>query len=181
MGSSSRWRSSLVAGLAFAAVALPSMAQVAFQPGRTYTEGYRPTIWVDPDGCQHWVMDTGFEGFLTQRLGRDGKPVCREVMGCGSVQNELLFSPGSAIIATGMRDRLRDFFIAESAKGTTFVVRGYADATGTAAANSALADSRAEAIAQIARSIGADVSVAAPGNDTAADRQQGRRVEIVCQ
>jgi len=27
-------------------------------------EEYTPTIWIDPDGCQHWVMDDGFEGFL---------------------------------------------------------------------------------------------------------------------
>ena len=22
-------------------------------------ERYVPTIWVDPDGCEHWVMDDG--------------------------------------------------------------------------------------------------------------------------
>jgi len=24
----------------------------------------RATIWVDPDGCEHWVMDDGLEGFI---------------------------------------------------------------------------------------------------------------------
>ena len=24
-------------------------------------ERYVPTIWVDPDGCEHWVMDDGAE------------------------------------------------------------------------------------------------------------------------
>lgn len=37
---------------------------------------YRAAIWVDPDGCQHWVIDTGIEGFMSQRLDRIGKPVC---------------------------------------------------------------------------------------------------------
>jgi hypothetical protein len=39
---------------------------------------YRATIWVDPDGCQHWVIDTGFEGFMSSRLDKDGKPVCNQ-------------------------------------------------------------------------------------------------------
>ena len=34
------------------------------------------TIWTDPNGCQHWLMDDGVEGYLTPRRGRDGKPVC---------------------------------------------------------------------------------------------------------
>lgn len=33
-------------------------------------------IWVDPNGCDHWIIDDGFEGYLSQRLGPDGKPVC---------------------------------------------------------------------------------------------------------
>lgn len=40
-------------------------------------ERYVPGIWVDPDGCEHWVMDDGFEGFMTPHVTRDGKPVCR--------------------------------------------------------------------------------------------------------
>ncbi|MFZ9117949.1 MAG: OmpA family protein, partial [Paracoccaceae bacterium] len=24
---------------------------------------YIPSIWVDPDGCEHWVMDDGAEGY----------------------------------------------------------------------------------------------------------------------
>ena len=40
-------------------------------------ERYEPTIWVDPDGCEHWVMDDGWEGFMTPHVDRNGKPVCR--------------------------------------------------------------------------------------------------------
>lgn len=40
-------------------------------------ERYEPTIWVDPDGCEHWVMDDGWEGYMTPHVTRDGIPVCR--------------------------------------------------------------------------------------------------------
>jgi hypothetical protein len=39
---------------------------------------FQPTIWVDPDGCEHWVMDTGLEGYMSLRLQADGKPVCHK-------------------------------------------------------------------------------------------------------
>jgi len=38
-------------------------------------------IWVDPDGCQHWVIDDGLEGFMSPRLNRDGTPQCRDDRG----------------------------------------------------------------------------------------------------
>ncbi|MEM6728470.1 MAG: OmpA family protein, partial [Pseudomonadota bacterium] len=37
-------------------------------------ERYTPTIWVDPDGCEHWVMDDGWEGFMSLKVDRNGKP-----------------------------------------------------------------------------------------------------------
>lgn len=33
-------------------------------------------IWVDPTGCDHWIIDDGVEGYLSQRLDSYGKPVC---------------------------------------------------------------------------------------------------------
>ena len=36
-------------------------------------------IWVDPTGCDHWIIDDGFEGYLSQRLSPEGKPVCSGV------------------------------------------------------------------------------------------------------
>ena len=33
-------------------------------------------IWVDPNGCDHWIIDDGTEGYLSQRLDKYGKPVC---------------------------------------------------------------------------------------------------------
>ncbi len=36
-------------------------------------------IWVDPRGCDHWIIDDGIEGYLSARLDRNGKPVCSGV------------------------------------------------------------------------------------------------------
>jgi hypothetical protein len=33
-------------------------------------------IWVDPTGCDHWIIDDGLEGYLSARIAPDGKPVC---------------------------------------------------------------------------------------------------------
>ena len=35
-----------------------------------------PGIWVDGDGCEHWAIDDGIEGYQMNRLDRYGKPVC---------------------------------------------------------------------------------------------------------
>jgi hypothetical protein len=39
----------------------------------------RAGIWIDPHGCDHWIIDDGAEGYLSQRLDRYGKPVCSGV------------------------------------------------------------------------------------------------------
>ena len=36
-------------------------------------------IWVDPDGCDHWIIDDGAEGYLSERSTPDGRPVCSGV------------------------------------------------------------------------------------------------------
>lgn len=33
-------------------------------------------VWVDPHGCDHWIIDDGVEGYLSPRLTPDGRPVC---------------------------------------------------------------------------------------------------------
>ena len=38
-------------------------------------------IWVDPDGCQHWYIDDGIEGYMSPRLNRDGTPRCQDTRG----------------------------------------------------------------------------------------------------
>lgn len=54
------------------------------KPDKTVDLGYdtkdltslKAGIWVDPNGCDHWIIDDGVEGYLSQRLDRNGKPVC---------------------------------------------------------------------------------------------------------
>lgn len=36
-------------------------------------------IWIDPDGCDHWIIDDGVEGYLSERSTPDGRPVCSGV------------------------------------------------------------------------------------------------------
>lgn len=33
-------------------------------------------IWVDPQGCDHWMVDEGIEGYMSPRLDPYGNPVC---------------------------------------------------------------------------------------------------------
>ncbi|MFP7671787.1 hypothetical protein ACG74X_00380 [Marivita sp. S0852] len=33
-------------------------------------------IWIDPNGCDHWIIDDGVEGYLSPRLDHHGRPVC---------------------------------------------------------------------------------------------------------
>ncbi|MFN0113483.1 MAG: hypothetical protein ACKVPY_02275 [Paracoccaceae bacterium] len=40
-------------------------------------------IWIDPDGCDHWIIDDGLEGYLSARLDDKGRPVCSGKPGQG--------------------------------------------------------------------------------------------------
>ena len=42
-------------------------------------ESLQAGIWIDPNGCDHWIIDDGVEGYLSQRLDKYGKPVCSGV------------------------------------------------------------------------------------------------------
>lgn len=33
-------------------------------------------VWIDPNGCDHWIIDDGVEGYLSARIDKYGKPVC---------------------------------------------------------------------------------------------------------
>jgi len=47
----------------------------------------RAGIWIDPNGCDHWIIDDGVEGYLTPRLRPDGTPVCRDEFNVNSTIN----------------------------------------------------------------------------------------------
>ncbi|MHC0053435.1 hypothetical protein [Actibacterium sp. D379-3] len=47
--------------------------------GRRDLSQLRAGIWVDPTGCDQWIIDDGAEGYLSARLDKYGKPVCSGV------------------------------------------------------------------------------------------------------
>lgn len=46
-----------------------------FDPGGDLSS-LQAGIWIDPNGCDHWIIDDGVEGYLSQRLDPQGRPVC---------------------------------------------------------------------------------------------------------
>ena len=118
-------------------------------------ERYVPGIWIDPDGCEHWVMDDGAEGFMSPHLRRNGTPVCHKVSRCAIVPTDTMFATGSAAIAPGGVDSLRNFFAANPVNG--FVIEGHTDSRASDASNMALSERRARAVAEVARQAGARV------------------------
>ncbi len=151
-----------------------------------HSERYVPGIWVDPDGCEHWVMDDGWEGYMTPNVTPDGIPVCRRVQACLVENSDQLFAVDKSYINPANRKRLADFF--RKAGATSYVIYGHTDSTASDAYNMRLSLRRAEAVAAIARSVGARVSKVRgfgerqpiASNKTAYGRSRNRRVEVIC-
>lgn len=149
-------------------------------------ERYKPTIWVDPDGCEHWVMDDGAEGFMSPHLTRDGLPVCRDINLCGTVKADHLFATNKSQISAGNREKLRQFFA--TADAWAFLVYGHTDSRASDEYNLRLSLNRANAVARVGAEAGASiVGVRGFGerrpiatNKTADGMRQNRRVEIFC-
>lgn len=149
-------------------------------------EEYVPTIWVDPDGCEHWVFDDGWEGYMTPHVTRDGRPVCRTGNTCAVLNSDQLFATNQHSISAGNRARLAKFFKDVQAK--SFIITGHTDSRASDEYNMKLSQRRANAVASVAQAAGADVSDVrgygerAPkaSNRTSAGKAQNRRVEIIC-
>lgn len=166
--------------LAMAAMAAPALAERAVQG-----EPYVPTIWIDPDGCEHWVMDDGAEGYMDIRKTRDGRPVCHRNV-CGVIPADHLFARDGHQLTTKGRATLETFFRGARARG--FIITGHTDSRASDAHNMELSERRAAAVAGVAGALGGRVlSVNGYGerspratNATAAGMAQNRRVEIIC-
>ena len=149
-------------------------------------ERYVPTIWVDPDGCEHWVMDDGAEGYMTPHVTRQGIPVCRRGNVCGVMNSDQFFATDSYHITRHGKQRLEDFF--RSASATAFVISGHTDSRASDAYNMRLSLNRANSVARVGQSVGARiVDVRGYGerqpvasNNSAGGMQKNRRVEIIC-
>ncbi|MFV2034942.1 MAG: OmpA family protein [Halocynthiibacter sp.] len=176
-----------VLGSAFAlTLAVLIMLDTAYAQNVVNGERYAPTIWVDPDGCEHWVMDDGWEGYMDNNLNRDGTPVCREVQTCAVMNSDQLFATDRYNVNATGRQRLTSFF--QQAEATSYIIIGHTDSRASDAYNMRLSINRANSVAEIARDAGARIAdVRGYGerqpratNSTAAGMQQNRRVEIIC-
>ena len=181
-----KWLRAAMFALGGAIMALGLMAGSASAQNVVNGERYVPGIWVDPDGCEHWVMDDGAEGYMTPHTTREGIPVCRRVNTCAVMNSDQLFATGSARISAAGRARLEQFF--RSAGAVAYSINGHTDSRGSDEYNMALSLRRANAVAAIAKSVGARLgSVRGYGerqpiasNSTAAGMAKNRRVEIQC-
>ena len=170
----------LVLGLMFAALAAHADHQ------KPKSESYIPGVWVDPDGCEHWVMDDGWEGYMTPNVTRDGIPVCRRVQACLVESSDQLFAVDKSYINSANRKRLADFF--RNAGATSYAIYGHTDSDASDEYNMGLSMRRANAVAAIAQSVGARVAAVRgygerqpiATNRTAYGKSRNRRVEIIC-
>jgi len=153
------------------------------------SQALRATIWVDPDGCEHWVMDDGLEGFMSSHLDRNGKPVCRGAAPtngiCKTLDSAATFAIGSAKIMPDALEELRTYLTPLS--GKSIVINGHTDNTGSLETNLQLSLRRAMAVAEVAEELGVIAEPRGYGeqiplmpNDTAAGRAKNRRVELTC-
>lgn len=165
-----------------------------WQPGRVaagrertiLAERYTPTIWTDPDGCEHWVMDDGAEGFMTPHVTPDGIPVCNRQQACGVMSADQFFASDSARIHAAGRAALVEFF--NGATASAYGIIGHTDSIASDSYNQRLSERRARAVAQVAQASGKRVvDIRGLGerqpratNSTAAGRAQNRRVEVIC-
>ncbi len=176
----------LIKGLAAAALCVAGVAGPAQSQGRGYDETYIPTIWVDPDGCEHWVMDDGLEGYMSPHTTRQGIPVCRRGNVCGVMQTDQFFATDSYKISAANQQRLAQFF--QSANATSYIIAGHTDSRASDEYNMKLSYNRANAVAAVAASTGARIAdvrgygerMPAAPNKSAAGMSQNRRVEIIC-
>ncbi len=178
----------VVWGLAAICMALVSFAEpVAAQTQRTVVgQEYIPTIWVDPDGCEHWVMDDGAEGYMTPHVTRQGIPVCRRGNVCGVMNSDQFFATDRYGINSANRQKLAQFF--NDATASAFIIAGHTDSRASDAYNMRLSYNRANEVAKVARSTGARVidvrgygeRMPRASNRSASGMAENRRVEIIC-
>lgn len=181
-------RAGLIGAMA-AVVAFAPTGAVQAEQGVERTvvgESYIPTIWTDPDGCEHWVMDDGWEGYMTPHVTRQGIPVCRRGNTCAVMNSDQLFATGSYRISAHGQARLAQFF--QSANATSYIIAGHTDSRASDAYNMRLSMNRANSVARIAQSVGARIAdvrgygerMPIASNGTAHGMQKNRRVEIIC-
>ncbi len=168
---------------------IAASAQTTANGGQRVVTGekYTPSIWVDPDGCEHWVMDDGAEGYMTPHTDRQGRPICRRGKVCGVMPTDQFFATDKWAISSAGQNRLREFF--NSARAPSgFIITGHTDSRASDEYNMRLSVRRANSVARVGKAVGARiVDVRGYGerqprasNDTRKGMSANRRVEIIC-
>lgn len=178
----------LIAIAAAAFLGAASVASAAAADTSHALDNAVPSIWTDPDGCQHYAIYNGWQGFMTPVFRPDGSVQCKGAtqQPCLVASTDQLFATGSYAIGPDGRRRLMDFFRTNGA--TSFTINGHTDNVGGYNYNMQLSNNRANAVANIARAAGANVAgVQGFGytqpradNATADGRALNRRVEVMC-
>lgn len=178
----------ILGGIAAVCMAIVATLQPASAQNKRTVLGqeYVPTIWVDPDGCEHWVMDDGAEGYMTPHVNRQGIPVCRRGNVCGVMNSDQFFATDKYNINSANRQRLMEFF--QNSTASAFIIAGHTDSRASDEYNMRLSYNRANAVAKVAKQAGARIAdvrgygerMPRATNKTAAGMAQNRRVEIIC-
>lgn len=170
--------------MSFALAISPVGSAGADAPG-----SYKAGIWVDPDGCQHWVMDLGVEGMMSPVLTKNGKPVCNATSTCAELRGDALFAIDSFVVRPETQATILDLADKLKARGANAIdIVGHTDSMASEAYNMGLSERRAQAVASIIATTGLAVTnVSGKGesspkasNATKEGRQANRRVEIFC-
>ena len=178
----------ILGGIAAVCMAIVATLQPASAQNKRTVLGqeYVPTIWVDPDGCEHWVMDDGAEGYMTPHVNRQGIPVCRRGNVCGVMNSDQFFATDKYNINSANKKRLMEFF--QNSTASAFIIAGHTDSRASDEYNMRLSYNRANAVAKVAKQTGARIAdvrgygerMPRATNKTAAGMAQNRRVEIIC-
>lgn len=149
-------------------------------------ERYVPGIWIDPDGCEHWAMDDGVEGYMSPHVNRQGIPVCRRGNVCGVMNSDHFFASNSYKISSSGRASLQQFF--QQSQARAYIIVGHTDSRASDEYNMRLSYNRANSVAAVGASVGAKIvdvrgygeRMPVASNGSASGMAQNRRVEIIC-
>jgi len=177
------FKQSAVVAAAILSFAFPAVAQERGEPVGRIQWG----VWIDPDGCMHWMADGGLEQYQVNRLDpQTGRPICVQTDRCYVGNSDTMFQTDSANLTRSAREELEDVFKQDGVSG--FAVYGHTDSRASDSYNQALSESRASAVANVGRSVGAIIereigfgeTRPVASNTTAAGMQANRRVEVIC-
>ncbi len=174
-------------GLAVVAMSVAAVAPVAAQERGEQVGRIQWGVWVDPDGCHHWMADGGLEQYQVNRLHpKTGRPVCEEVNRCFEGSSDTMFHTDSFRLKASARKKLEQLFSRGDISG--FAVYGHTDSRASNAYNQTLSEHRARAVANVGRSVGAVIqreigfgeTRPIASNGSAAGMAKNRRVEVIC-